>query len=217
MQRCRARRVRRCGALGRAAGRVRVRARHPNAANAARRVLVRRDGLRPGAGVGRFVAAGLRAHLRAAADLRLSRPPGQARAIDGHRFEASVSTPALRVFTIAPGTFFADDPVFKGRRRESSTDYVYSFKRFFDPRLHSDNLYLFEAERMLGMAELRRKGDRGEVAAAGRHRGRGLRALDRYRLEIRLAAPSPWLPLLFTYARRPACARARWSRPTVPT
>src|SRR5215207_487150 len=38
-------------------------------------------------------------------------------------------------FKLRPGIFFADDPAFKGRRRELvADDYVYSFKRFYDPK-----------------------------------------------------------------------------------
>src|SRR5687767_342532 len=36
---------------------------------------------------------------------------------------------------IAPGTFFADDAAFKGRKRELvAQDYVFSWKRLLDPR-----------------------------------------------------------------------------------
>jgi ABC-type transport system substrate-binding protein len=112
------------------------------------------------------------------------------------------------VFTVKAGIFFADDPVFKGRPRElTAADVVYTIKRFFDPRLHSDNLYLFEAERFHGMAELRGKAIAGKKALDYDTDVEGLRALDRYRLELRLAAPSPRLPYLFTYAQTGAVAR----------
>ena len=112
------------------------------------------------------------------------------------------------VFTVKPGIFFADDPAFNGRPRElTAADFVYTFKRFFDPRLHSDNLYLFEAERILGMEELRRRAIATKTPLAYDTEVEGLRALDRYRLELRLAAPSPRLPLLFTYAQTGAVAR----------
>ena len=112
------------------------------------------------------------------------------------------------VFTLRPGTFFADDAAFKGRPRElTAADYVYTFKRFFDPRLHSDNLYLFEAERILGLDELRRRAIAGKTPFPYDTEVEGLRALDRYRLQILLAAPSPRLPLLFTYAQTGAVAR----------
>ena len=36
---------------------------------------------------------------------------------------------------IKPGIYFADDPVFKGVKRElTAADYVYSIKRHYDPR-----------------------------------------------------------------------------------
>jgi ABC-type transport system substrate-binding protein len=112
------------------------------------------------------------------------------------------------VFTLQPGIFFADDPAFGGKPRELvAADYVYTFKRFFDPRLHSDNLYLFEAEHFLGLTELRRKAIASKTPFPYDAEVEGLRALDRYRLEIRLAAPSPRLPLLFTYAQTGAVAR----------
>ena len=112
------------------------------------------------------------------------------------------------VFTLQPGIFFADDPVFKGRPRElTAADYVYSFKRFFDPRLRTDNLYLFEAERILGLAELRRQAIAAKTALDYDTEVEGLRALDRYRLELKLAAPSPRLPMLFTYGQTGALAR----------
>ena len=37
---------------------------------------------------------------------------------------------------VKPGIYFADDPAFKGQRRElTAADYVYSIKRILDPRL----------------------------------------------------------------------------------
>ena len=60
-------------------------------------------------------------------------------------------------FRIKPGIHFADDPVFKGRKRELvAEDYVYSIKRHYDPRWKSGNLYTFENAKILGMAELRK-------------------------------------------------------------
>jgi len=51
-----------------------------------------------------------------------------------------------RTYTIRvrPGIYFADDPVFKGRRRELvAQDYVYSIERILDPKVRSYWLYLF--------------------------------------------------------------------------
>src|SRR5947199_520211 len=46
---------------------------------------------------------------------------------------------------VKPGIYFADDPVFKGKRRElTAADYVYSWKRILDPRMRSNALQIFE-------------------------------------------------------------------------
>ena len=102
------------------------------------------------------------------------------------------------VFRIKPGIYFADDPAFRGQRRElTAQDYVYSIKRHYDPRWKSGRLYLFESERILGLNELRR-----EVLAQKKpfdydREVEGLRALDRYTFEVRLAVPSPRFDQLF--------------------
>src|SRR5205823_6321317 len=58
-----------------------------------------------------------------------------------------------RTFTVKvrPGIYFADDPAFKGRKRElTAEDYVYSIKRIFDPKVRSYWLYLFD-HRLVGL------------------------------------------------------------------
>jgi len=96
------------------------------------------------------------------------------------------------VFTIRPGIFFADDPVFKGQRRElTAADYVYSIKRFYDPAVKTERLYLFENAKVLGLSELRKKVLAARAPFPYDVQVDGLRSLDRYRFEVRLAAPSP--------------------------
>jgi ABC-type transport system substrate-binding protein len=96
------------------------------------------------------------------------------------------------VFTIRPGIFFADDPVFKGQRRELvAADYVYSIKRFYDPAVKTERLYLFENAKVLGLSELRKKVLAARTPFPYDAPVDGLRALDRYRFEVRLAEPSP--------------------------
>ena len=92
---------------------------------------------------------------------------------------------------IRPGIFFQDDPAFKGRRRElTAADYVYQFKRVVDPRWKSPAYPLIETAQVLGVAGLRK-----EAQATGRfdydREVEGIRALDRYTFQIRLAEPSP--------------------------
>lgn len=102
------------------------------------------------------------------------------------------------VFTLRPGILFADDPAFGGRARELvAADYVYSIKRYFDPALRSEHLHHWESAGLLGLGELRRR------VLAARERFPydvevpGLRALDRYRFELRTARPAPRLAHLF--------------------
>jgi ABC-type transport system substrate-binding protein len=95
-----------------------------------------------------------------------------------------------RTFTVKvrPGIYFADDPAFKGKKRELvAEDYVYSIKRIFDPKVRSYWLYLFD-RRLVGLDEVlerARKADRFDYDA----KIEGLQALDRYTLRIRFNTP----------------------------
>jgi ABC-type transport system substrate-binding protein len=100
----------------------------------------------------------------------------------------------FKTFTIRikPGIYFADDPAFKGKRRELvAADYVYAIKRHYDPRWKSGKLYLLENAKLLGLSELRK-----EVIAAKKpfdydREVEGARALDRYTFQVRLAESQP--------------------------
>ena len=95
-------------------------------------------------------------------------------------------------FRIRPGIFFADDPVFKGARRELvAQDYVYSLKRYYDPRNNSENLYVFENAGILDLPRLRERALKDKTPFDYDREVDGLRALDRYTFRIRLAAPNP--------------------------
>ena len=49
------------------------------------------------------------------------------------------------VFRLKPGIFFSDDPAFKGKPRELvAADYVYSIKRYYDPKTRSPTLFHYE-------------------------------------------------------------------------
>ena len=96
------------------------------------------------------------------------------------------------VFTLKRGLYFADDPAFKGQPRELvAADYVYAFKRFYDPAIRTEHLYLFENEKILGLSELRAAALKNKTPFPYDVEVPGLRVLDRYRLEFALAAPSP--------------------------
>src|SRR5437588_11047814 len=48
-------------------------------------------------------------------------------------------------FRIRPGIVFADDPAFKGKRRElTADDYIYAIKRLVDPATRSPNAFYVE-------------------------------------------------------------------------
>ncbi|MEK8051833.1 ABC transporter substrate-binding protein [Ideonella sp. DXS22W] len=96
------------------------------------------------------------------------------------------------VLRIRPGIYFADDPAFKGRKRElTAADYVYSLKRHYDPKLKSPSLYQLEGAKLLGLSELRKKAVDNKQPFDYDTEVEGLRALDRYTFEIRLAEPAP--------------------------
>ncbi|MCV2352554.1 ABC transporter substrate-binding protein [Paucibacter sp. B2R-40] len=102
------------------------------------------------------------------------------------------------IFTIRPGIFFSDDPAFKGKQRELvAEDYVFSIKRFYDPRIKTEHLYQFETAKVLGLSELRNEALKSKKAFNYDKPVAGLRALDRYRFEVRLGAPDPRFAHLF--------------------
>ncbi len=117
---------------------------------------------------------------------------------------ADFKTYTLRV---KPGIYFADDPVFGGKKRELvAEDYVYSIKRLFDPTLSAPLLAEVE-ETILGAGALLKR-----VRAANKMDYdtplEGLRALDRYTFQIRLRETKPDFYYVLTDCRA-ACAVAR--------
>ncbi len=94
-------------------------------------------------------------------------------------------------FRLRPGIYFSDDPAFGGKPRElTAKDFVYTFKRFFDPKNKSPKFSGFAEEKILGVDALRKKAE-----ATGQFdydtEIEGLRALDRYTVQIRLAETRP--------------------------
>jgi ABC-type transport system substrate-binding protein len=99
-----------------------------------------------------------------------------------------------RRFTVRlkPGIFFADDPAFGGRPRELvAEDYVYSIKRFYDPRYNSSDLYLYAQMKLPGLDELRERALKDRRPFDYDTPVEGLRALDRYRFELTLGDDDP--------------------------
>ncbi|GAB4476599.1 MAG: ABC transporter substrate-binding protein [Burkholderiaceae bacterium] len=103
-------------------------------------------------------------------------------------------SPDYRTFVIRlrPGIYFADDPAFKGRPRElTADDYVYSWKRFYDPRWKAPYVAVWILDKLLGLNEYREEVLKTKQAFDYDRPIEGLRALDRYTIEIRLAEPNP--------------------------
>jgi ABC-type transport system substrate-binding protein len=108
---------------------------------------------------------------------------------------------------VKPGIYFADDPAFKGAKRElTAADYVYSLKRHFDVRTKSPNLYLVD-RLIVGMDALQ-----AEAKQTGRfnydREVEGLRALDRYTYQMKFTKPQPNFIYYLTYCNL-TCAVAR--------
>ena len=100
----------------------------------------------------------------------------------------------FKTFTvrIQPGIYFADDPAFKGKRRELvAADYVYAIKRHYDPRWKSGKLYLLENAKILGLSELRKEAIAAKKPFDYDREVEGARALDRYTFQVRLAESQP--------------------------
>jgi ABC-type transport system substrate-binding protein len=103
-------------------------------------------------------------------------------------------------FRLKPGIYFADDAAFKGHQRELvAADYVYSLKRHYDPKWKSPNLYRLENAQVLGLSELRQKLLADRKPFDYDTPVEGIRTLDRYTFQVKLAQTSPRLLLtLFT-------------------
>jgi oligopeptide transport system substrate-binding protein len=89
---------------------------------------------------------------------------------------------------IKKGQFFADDPVFKGKKRElTADDVIYSWKRMLDPKLISPTLWHIEGK-LVGA---------DEVVADAKKTGKfdydrpieGLKALDQHTIQLKLLRP----------------------------
>ena len=90
------------------------------------------------------------------------------------------------------GIRFAADPAFNGRPRELvASDYVYSFKRIYDPALKSPGYNTLADEGILGLEELRARALRDKKPFDYDSVVEGVRALDRYTIQFKLAKPRP--------------------------
>ena len=77
------------------------------------------------------------------------------------------------------------------RRELVAQDYVYSFKRFADPANRSPVWAGLETEKYLGLNELRQAALDQKKPLDYDREIEGVRALDRYTIQFRLAEPRP--------------------------
>ena len=120
------------------------------------------------------------------------------------------SSPDFTTWTVRlrRGVVFADDPAFKGRPRELvAADFVYSFKRIYDPALKSPAYNNLGEDGILGLEELRARALRDKAPFDYDSVVEGLRALDRYTLQFKLAKPRPRFASTLTFTNYVAVAR----------
>jgi ABC-type transport system substrate-binding protein len=104
------------------------------------------------------------------------------------------SSADFKVWTVhlKPGIYFADDPAFKGKKRElTAADYVYSLKRFADPGHKSPAWGDLESYEILGLNSYRRELVASKKPFNYEHEIEGIKALDRYTLQFKLAQARP--------------------------
>ncbi len=110
------------------------------------------------------------------------------------------------LFKIRRGIYFTPDPAFKGQKRElTAEDFVYSFKRFADPKNRSPWAWMVEGkiEGLDAQIEAARKSGTFDYAKTIP----GMVALDKYTLRLKLTSPD--YLFLYTMAHVPFGAVAR--------
>ena len=125
----------------------------------------------------------------------LARPaevrPLTAAALPEHSADFTVWTVHIR-----PGIYFADDPAFKGVRRElTAADYAYAIKRYYDPRWKSPVYSEYREYHVLGLEELRQKALDSRRPFDYDAPVAGLQTPDRYTLRVTLGRPNPMFML----------------------
>jgi ABC-type transport system substrate-binding protein len=102
----------------------------------------------------------------------------------------------FKTFTIRlqHGIYFADDPAFKGRKREvTAQDFVYSIKRYADPATNAQGWSSYEEAGIVGLTELREKVLKSRQPFPYDTEVEGLKALDRYTLQVKTHEARPRL------------------------
>jgi ABC-type transport system substrate-binding protein len=95
---------------------------------------------------------------------------------------------------IKPGIQFADDPAFKGKRRELvAEDYVYALKRMVDPANKSPVVASILETKYIGLAAVRDTAVKGNLPFNYDTPVEGLKAIDRHTIRFALEEPRPRL------------------------
>ncbi len=135
----------------------------------------------------------------------LARP---AKLIPGIVREVPAAEQNGRVYTfrVIPGIYFADDPAFKGKRRELvARDIEYSLRRLRDPKLNAPFSWLVE-NKIVGLDELveasKRKGKMDYDTPV-----KGMELLDKYTLRITLKSPDYNFLYAFAFPQTAPVAR----------
>ncbi len=105
-----------------------------------------------------------------------------------------VVTNNFKTWTIKlkPGILFADDPAFKGQRREVvAQDFVYAFERCADPANKSPLWGTLESAKIVGLAEKRKASIDTKSKYGYEQPLEGLKALDRHTIQFNLRDPAP--------------------------
>ena len=100
----------------------------------------------------------------------------------------------FRVWTvrIKRGVYFSDDPAFKGKPRElTAEDIIYPLKRLVDPANKSPAATNVLEDGYLGLEKVRQAAIDGKKPFDYDAPVEGLKALDRYTVQFRLAEPRP--------------------------
>jgi ABC-type transport system substrate-binding protein len=111
---------------------------------------------------------------------------------------------------IRPGVFFADDPAFKGHKREVvAQDFIYALQRHADPATKSPSWGVIDASgSFVGLAEQRKLALDGKKPFDYDAPIEGMKAIDRHTLQFKTREPRPRLvQLLCDTAHYGAVAR----------
>jgi len=93
---------------------------------------------------------------------------------------------------LQPGIYFQDDPAFGGKKRElTAADYIYSYKRFADPKVASPAWSTVEGWHVTGLKAAREAALKSKQDFDYDKPIAGLQLLDRYTLRFQLDKPNP--------------------------